>query len=116
MSNVSTDAEVCEFDLAQEMAIYDALPAPVRAALADATVKFAATAFLQQVQSLPPHIRERLTPAGVVHSIRVSEAHEREAFAQTYRARYGRELPHVAAGARPLRSLPPPADHSTRRG
>lgn len=110
-SNVTDAVPQCEARIDLEADAFDALPATVRQALAASTVKWSA---LDVHTEYAPELSEG-DHAAIVRAIHAAEAWEREVFATAYLRRWKHELPHLAASATPLRSMPPPAVQSARR-
>ena len=109
MSNtIAAGVDVAEASMEAEQAAYDALPAAVRAYLADCPVKWGA-------QSVAEALAEAGDVPELLRHMAMAEAYERQEFGRLYRAAHGRDLPHIAAGVTPLRRLPPAQPLSARK-
>ena len=95
-SNARTGLRVASADCAEEMAAFDALPAPLRHAMASATVKGMAL----EAASL---VAFGFPAADLVEALAAGELSDLRAFGSQYRAKHGLPLPHLAAQASFLR-------------
>jgi hypothetical protein len=88
--------------LEDEFDVFDRLPAPLRAYLNDAPVRFSA---INLVEIFAEDFAGGVW-AAIPAMMRNAEAIERENFNDDHRARHGCELPHVLAGVSALRGTP----------
>lgn len=85
----------------EDMEAFDRLPPSIRAAMATAPVSIAPVEVLEDYRMIAAVHGPRVATAAAMECIVETVHGELRAFGAQHAARYGRMLPHIAAGATP---------------